>query len=82
MREIRLLDSDSGIRVAGSYLGRNCFAFLTRSVSTYTVMVYERKGLRAPAPGRRILSEEFESPDELGIFLRRITEKEVDAYVY
>lgn len=82
MQEIRRLDSDSGVRVAGSYLKKACFAFLTRSVGTYTVMVYERRGRRAPALGARILSKDFQSMDELETFLRRITQKDVDAYVY
>ena len=81
-REVRRLDSDAGIRVAGSYLRRHCFAFVTRFVGRYTVMVYERKGRKAPAVGKRILSREFESPEELEEFLQRITQKGVDAYVY
>jgi predicted neutral ceramidase superfamily lipid hydrolase len=81
-REARRLDSDAGIRVVGSYLKHLCFAFVTRSVGRYTVMVYERRGRKAPAVGKRILSREFESPEELEEFFRRITKKGVDAYVY
>ena len=81
-REARRLDSDAGIRVAGSYLRRRCFAFVTRFVGRYTVMVYERTGGKVPAVGKRVLSREFESPEELEEFLRRITRKGVDAYVY
>ncbi|MDA4125419.1 MAG: hypothetical protein OK438_08260 [Thaumarchaeota archaeon] len=82
MEVIRHLDSDSGVRVVGSYLRKACFAFLTRSAGTYTVMVYERRGGRAPEPGARLLSREFESLDELGKFLRKMTPKGMDAYVY
>jgi hypothetical protein len=82
MLVIRRLDSDSGVRVVGSYLKRACFVFLTRSGGTYTVMLNERTGGKAPAPGARILSREFESADDLGRFLRQITKKGVDAYVY
>lgn len=81
-REIRRLDSDAGIRVVGSYMRRPCFAFVTRFVGRYTVMVYERTGRRAPAVGKRILSREFESPEELDEFLGRVTQKRIDAYVY
>ncbi|MGD0476764.1 MAG: hypothetical protein ABSB29_01190 [Nitrososphaerales archaeon] len=81
-REARRLDSDAGIRVVGSYLGHRCFAFVTRSVGRYTVMVYERTGRKAPAVGKRVLSREFESPEKLEEFLQRITQKGVDAYVY
>jgi hypothetical protein len=45
-------------------------------------MVYERTGRRAPAVGKRILSREFESPEELDEFLGRVTQKRIDAYVY
>ncbi len=82
MSELRRLDSDSGVRIVGSYLKRKCFAFLTRSGGVYTVMVYERKGRKAPSLGARILSREFKSVDELGGFLRQVAQKELDAYVY
>ncbi len=82
MRELRHLDSDSGVRVVGSYLGRDCFAFLARFVGTYTIMIYERRGGKTPELGARILSKEFDSVDDLGRFLRQIIKKGVDAYVY
>ena len=81
-REVRRLDSDAGIRIVGYYLKRRCFAFVTRFVTRYTVMVYERTGRKALAVGKRVLSREFESPEELEEFLQRITQKKVDAYVY
>ena len=81
-RELRRLDSDAGVRIAGSYLKRPCFAFVTRFVGSYTVMVYERRGRRAPAVGKRILSREFGSPEELEGLLRKIAAKKVEAYVY
>jgi hypothetical protein len=55
---------------------------VTRSVGKYTVMVYERRGRKVPSVGKRILSREFESPEELAEFLHEITTKGVDAYVY
>jgi hypothetical protein len=81
-REVRRLDSDAGIRVVGSYQRHRCFAFVTRFVGRYTVMVCERTGRKAPTVGKRVLSKEFESPEDLEEFLQRITQKEVDAYVY
>ncbi len=82
MSELRRLDSDSGVRVVGTYLKRECFAFLTQSGGVYTVMIYERKGRKAPALGARILSKEFKSVDDLGGFLRQVAQKQMDAYVY
>lgn len=82
MSELRRLDSDSGIRIVGSYHKRKCFAFLTRSGGVYTVMIYEKKGRKAPALGARILSREVKSVDDLQEFLGQVGQKEVDAYVY
>jgi hypothetical protein len=82
MSELRRLDSDSGVRVVGSYLKRKCFAFITRSGGVYTVMIYERKGGRAPALGARILSREVKSVDDLREFLGLVGQREMDAYVY
>lgn len=82
MSELLRMDSDSGVRVVGSYLKSECFAFLTRSGGVYTVMIYERKGRRAPALGKRILSREFKSMDDLRGFLGQVAQKQMDAYVY
>lgn len=82
MREILRLDSDSGVRIVGSYANKSCFAFLTRFAGTYTVMVYQRRGRKAPSVGTRILSRDFNSVDELGRFLAQIAKKGVDAYIY
>jgi len=82
MSELRRLDSDSGVRIVGSYQKRKCFAFVTRSGGVYTVMIYERKGRRTLALGTRILSREVKSVDSLREFLRHVGQKEIDAYVY
>jgi hypothetical protein len=80
--ELRHLDSDSGVRIVGSYDKRKCFVFITRSGGVYTVMIYERKGRKAPALGARILSREIKSVDDLREFLGQLGLKEMDAYVY
>ncbi len=82
MSELRRLDSDSGVRIVGSYRKRKCVAFVTGSGGVYTVMIYERKGRKAPALGVRILSKEFKSVDDLRAFLGQIGQEEMDAYVY
>jgi len=82
MSELRRLDSDSGVRIIGSYHERKCFAFVTRSGGVYTVMIYERKGRKTPALGARIFSREVKSEDDLREFLGQIGQKEMDAYVY
>ena len=82
MSELRRLDSDSGVRVVGSYQQSKCFAFVTRSGGVYTVMIYERRGSKTPALGARILSKETNSVDDLRQLLGHIGQKEIDAYVY
>jgi hypothetical protein len=82
MSELRHLDSDSGVRIVGSYQKRKCFAFVTRSGGVYTVMIYEMKGRKTPALGARILSKEINSVNDLRQFLGQIGQKEMDAYVY
>jgi hypothetical protein len=80
--ELRRLDSDSGVRIVGSYHKKKCFTFVTRSGGVYTVMIYERKGRGTPALGARILSREIKSLADLREFLGQLGEEEVDAYVY
>jgi hypothetical protein len=82
MSEMRRLDSDSGVRIVGSYQKRKCFAFVTRSGGVYAVMIYEKKGRKALTLGARILSREIKSVDDLREFLGQIVQKEMDAYVY
>ena len=82
MSELQRLDSDSGVRVVGSYQNRKCFAFVTRSGGVYTVMIYERQGRKTPELGARILSKETNSVDDLRQFLGHIGQKEIEAYVY
>ena len=81
-RELRRLDSDAGIRVEGRYLRRSCLVFVTRFVGRYTVMVYESKGSKRPTVGKRVLSRDYESPEELEVLLRNITRERVEAYLY
>jgi hypothetical protein len=84
MEEVRLLDLDSGIRTFGDYHGRKGqFVFVTRSPhDTYTLMVYEKKGGRAPAPGKRLLVKEFQTKGQLGKFMRGLLSRPVRAFVY
>ncbi len=84
MKEVGLLDLDSGIRTFGDYAGKKGqFVFLTRSPhDTYTLMVYEKKGGRQPAPAERLLVKEFRGIAELRAFMRKLLSKPVRAFVY
>lgn len=82
MEELRRLDSDAGVRLAGSYGERPCFAFVTRFAEKYTVMVCERRGVRAPTAGALLVAKEFDALGELEAFLSPIARKRLDAYVY
>jgi hypothetical protein len=85
MREVDLLDLDSGIRTFGDYQGRKKqFVFITRSLhDSYTLMVYERKGHAGKAvPGGRLLVKEFQTKEDLGGFMRGMLSKPMRAFVY
>lgn len=85
MREVDLLDLDSGIRAFGDYNGRKMqLVFVTRSLhDTYTLMVFERKANRKnPIPGKRLLVKEFSNKEELSQFMRPLLSKPVKAFVY
>jgi len=82
--EVDLLDLDSGIRTFGDYQGkRGQFVFVTRSPhDSYTLMVYEKKGGKAPVPGGRLLVKEFKRKEDLVDFMRGLLSKPVKAFVY
>ena len=80
-KELRHLDADAGVRILGRYLRRPCYAFVTRFVGSYTVMVYERNE-KIPTPGKRIISKEFATAEELERFLHGIVPARFEAYVY
>jgi hypothetical protein len=85
MKEVDLLDLDSGIRTFGDYKGKKGqFVFVTRSPhDSYTLMVYEKKaGTKTPVPGERLLVKEFERKEDLEELMRALLSKPVRAFVY
>jgi hypothetical protein len=85
MKEVDLLDLDSGIRTFGDYEGKKGqFVFVTRSPhDSYTLMVYEKKaGTKTPVPGERLLVKEFERKDDLEESMGALLSKPVKAFVY
>ncbi len=85
MKEVDLLDLDSGIRTFGDYEGKKRqFIFVTRSPhDTYTLMVYARKeGGKTPVPGKRLLVKEFKRKEELGEFMKSMLSRPISAFVY
>jgi hypothetical protein len=85
MKEVDLLDLDSGIRTFGDYKGKKGqFVFVTRSPhDSYTLMVYEKKArAKTPVPGERLLVKEFERKEELEELMRALLSKPVKAFVY
>jgi len=82
MREARRLDSDAGIRLVGSYRGKRCMVFVSRSGVGYAAIVCSLKRGTDPTPGRRILAVEFKRATELGKFLKGVAGKRVRAIVY
>lgn len=81
-REITNLDSDAGIRLVGTYKGSNCFAFISKSVQSYALMLYSLVNREHPAPGRMLLAREFQRKGELEDFLDLVAGSKVDAFVY
>jgi hypothetical protein len=83
MSEIRRLDSDAGIRMICNYEGRRCFLFLTKSIGGYVVMVHAIVGdPKRPAPGDRLLAQEFSGAAEVEQFLRSVARDRLDAFAY
>jgi len=82
MKEIRILDSDAGIRMLGTYRGKKCLVFLSKSAGGFTAIVCAVSGTRNPLPGRRLLAVEFAHMSELAKFLRSVTTGHVQAFVY
>ena len=85
MKEVDLLDLDSGIRTFGDYKDRKRqFVFVTRSPhDSYTLMVYEKKPSGSGyAAGKRLLVKEFQKKEDLGEFMRVILSRPVSAFVY
>jgi hypothetical protein len=84
MNEVDLLDLDSGIRTFGDYEGKKGrFVFVTRSPHDgYTLMVYEKAGVKTPVPGERLLTKEFERKEDLEELMRTLLSKPVRAFVY
>jgi hypothetical protein len=82
MSEVRRLDSDAGVRVLGSFRGRRCLIFLTRSVDGYVLILCAASKGERPLPGRRLGAEHFNNASEVQAFLRNATRGHVDAFVY
>jgi hypothetical protein len=83
LKELQTLDLDAGIRVIGRHQGRQCFAFVTRSVKGHTVMVYgmKREG-KESIPEKRLLTKDFADASEAAEFLSHLASKPFQAFVY
>jgi len=85
MKEVDLLDLDSGIRTFGDYKGKKRqFVFVTRSPhDSYTLMVYEKKTAEGkPIPGNRLLVKEFRTKEGLSQFMNGLLSKPIRAFIY
>ena len=81
MKEVRMLDSDAGIRLLGTYKGKKCFVFVSRSAKGYAAVVCSVR-TAGSLPGRRILASEFDGVRGLQGFLKRLSGRPLEAYVY
>lgn len=82
MSEVRRLDSDAGVRLLGSFKGRRCLIFLTRSVDGYVLILCAASRGKRPLPGRRLAAEHFDNASQVQVFLKEATRGHVDAFVY
>ncbi len=82
LEELARLDADAGVRVRGRYMGKPCYAFVTRFAHVYTVMVFGRQGGRPGGVGEKVLSKDYGSLGELGEFLRGLAAGRLEAYAY
>ncbi len=85
LKEVDLLDLDSGIRTFGDYNGkRRQFVFVTRSPDDgYTLMVFEKKDSAGKSvPGKRLFVREFKTKEDLEESMRKLLSKPVTAFIY
>jgi hypothetical protein len=82
VKEAASMDADAGLRVLCRHNGQNCYAFVTRFGSRYTVMVYERKAGKREVLGRRLAVEDLEGIKELEHRLREFLPGRVRAFAY
>ena len=81
MKEARVLDEDSGIRLAGTLGGQKCLVFVTRFGLRYTMMVYSVKRTTG-TPDRRLETIELDTPVALAAALRRVAGAHARGYIY
>lgn len=79
-KRLRTLDQDAGVRLIGGSGSKRYLTFVTRFGRKYTVMTYAmgKKG----APGKRLETLEFETPEGIDAFLRRSVKGRLQAWVY
>ena len=83
-RELKMLDMDGGIRIDGEYDGIRCFIFLTTSTMGHSVAIYTKKhgSKDSEVPDRQLLIKKYGDEGELIKFLRKVTNKHMEAYSY
>ena len=82
MKEIRRLDSDAGVRLLGTYEGRRCLVFVSRTPQGFAAIVCSAVGGSSPVPGRRLIASEFKGDRDLQVFLRKLSGEKTRAFVY
>jgi hypothetical protein len=81
MKEARVLDEDSGIRLSGTLRGQRCLVFVTRFGPRYTMMVYSLKA-GTGTPDKRLETIGIDTPAALAKALRPVVGARVRAYIY
>ena len=82
IKEAASMDPDAGLRILGRYNGRNCYAFVTRFETRYTIMVYGRLPDGRVLPGARLAVVEVDGIRGLRSALEKVLGSTVQAYAY
>jgi hypothetical protein len=79
-RRLRSLDQDAGVRVIGGSGKQKVMMFVTRFGPKYTMMTYAVG--RGGAPGRRLQTLEFDTPEGVEGELRNLVNGRLQAWIY
>ena len=82
IKEAASMDADAGLRILGRYNGRNCYAFVTRFGTRYTIMVYGRMPDGGVLPGAKLAVVEVDGIRGLKSVLGKVVGHTVKAYAY
>ncbi len=82
LREIKIIDSDAGIRIDADYKGEDAFIFITRSSPGFAVAIHRKKNDDGLVPAERIEFIKIDNYEKLSDFLLTIVKEPLLAFKY